>query len=420
MKRVTEMDIVVVGVSYKNTPIEIREQLSFSKKKLEAAYLHLKEILDEVVILSTCNRSEIYAVSEHGSSSIEMLKDFFSDFHGVEKDRLANYFYSKENRECVEHLFMVASGLDSQVLGEDQILGQVKTAYETALEKEATGKFFNRLFRDSITAGKKIRRETRISQNPTSISYIAVQYLVRVLDDLPKKTVLLVGAGKMNRLALTYLKEKGFGQVIVANRTPGAAESFKEIDPSLQVVPFRRWEEYLPSSDVVISSTSAPHLVIRKEKISQYKRGIYLIDLAVPRDIDPAIGRMEGINLIDLDILEKVVAENQEKRQQAGEKARAIVDRAVEDFCQWLKCIPLFPVIRQIEQYHENVLEREMPKLVGRLKNAPDEAQIEVLLKGFLKKIYSGPVLRLKEYSRQENPETCACILEALYGEESR
>jgi glutamyl-tRNA reductase len=209
-KECTKMDIVLVGVGYKNTPIEVREQLSFTKKKLEKAYLELNHFLDESVILSTCNRSEIYGVSLNGQKAIAQIKDFIYRFHGVSNEVLEGYFYMKENLDCVEHLFQVTAGLDSQVLGEDQILGQVKDAHQIAMDKQAASRVLNRLFRDSITYGKIVRQETKISQNPTSISYIAVQYLAKRLQGLETKNVLLIGAGKMNRLALNYLKDMGF------------------------------------------------------------------------------------------------------------------------------------------------------------------------------------------------------------------
>ncbi|ATW28103.1 glutamyl-tRNA reductase [Candidatus Formimonas warabiya] len=413
------MDIVVVGVSYQNTPIDVREKLSFSKKKLESAYEQLSHLLDEVVILSTCNRSEIYAVCPEGTSSISLLKDFFAGFHGFHHQELTHYFYIKENRDCVEHLFLVTAGLDSQVLGEDQILGQVKEAHETALEKQATGRVLNKLFRDSITYGKKVRQETRISQNPTSISYIAVQYLAKQMEDVLGKNLLLVGAGKMNRLALTYLKDMGFHQIFVANRTCQTAESLKEIAPGLEVIDFHQIEEYLPLCDVVISSTAAPHLVLKKERITRYKKNSIFIDLAVPRDIDPSIAQLEGITLIDLDDLKRVQEENYEKRRLAGEAAGETIQNGITEFYQWLQCIPLFPVIKQIENYHEHVLNREMPKLIGRLKNTDDEAKIAVLLKSFVKKIYSPPLIRLKQFSGLEKPENFAEILEAMYKEET-
>lgn len=413
------MDIVLVGVSYKNTPIEVREKLAFTKKKFEKAYDRLSLILDESVILSTCNRSEIYGVYSDMPQAIEQIKDFFCLFHGLEKGTLDQYFYIKENMDCVTHLFQVTAGLDSQVLGEDQILGQVKSAHQRALELHMSGRVLNRLFRDGITNGKKVRLETKISQNPTSISYLAIQYLEKSLSDYQERNVLLIGAGKMNRLALTYLKDMGFSRILVANRTYEAARSLKEVYPDIEIILFDEIEDYLFICDVVISSTAAPHLVIKREEIVGYKKGSIYLDLAVPRDIDPRVGELIGITLVDLDALEKIQTENQEKRRQAGEKARFLIEEAVDEFDQWLQCIPLFPAIKQIESYHEHVLNKEMPDLIDRLKNTEDEAKMAVILKGFVKKIYSPPMVRLKQFSVLENKEDLTEILETLYKEES-
>lgn len=413
------MDIVVVGVSYKNTPIEVREKLTFTKKKYEKAYPELSSILDESVILSTCNRSEIYGVYSDMPQAIEQIKEFFCLFHGLEKGTLDQYFYVKRNRDCVAHLFQVTAGLDSQVLGEDQILGQVKAAHKRAMEKHMSGRVLNRLFRDSITNGKKVRLETKISQNPTSISYLAIQFLEKKFIDFAQKNVLLIGAGKMNRLALTYLKDMGFARILVANRTYEVAQSFKEVYDKIEVILFDEIEDFLPICDIVISSTAAPHLVLKKDEIKGYKEESIYLDLAVPRDIDPKLAELEGITVVDLDVLERIQSENQEKRRQAGEKARFLIEKSVDEFYQWLQCIPLFPAIKQIESYHQQVLNKEMPELIDRLKNTEDEAKMAAILKKFVKKIYSPPMVRLKQFSALENKEDLTEILEALYGEES-
>ncbi len=414
------MDIVVVGVSYKNTPIEVREKLSFTKRKMEKAYSQLSGILDEKVILSTCNRSEIYGVTPDGKQAVTQIKDFIYNFHGMPQGALDRYFYIKKNRSCVEHLFTVTAGLDSQVLGEDQILGQVKEAHMFALDKGGTGPVLNRLFRDSITYGKKVRQETKISQNPTSISYIAVRYLAKRLASAEKKNVLLIGAGKMNRLALNYLKDMGFARILIANRTYEVAESFKEVYPALEVILFDQIESFLPICDVVISSTAAPHLVLKRDEIIDYKKDSIYMDLALPRDIDPAIGQLEGITLIDLDLLEKIQEENQEKRRQAGEKAESLIQQAVEEFFQWLDLVPLFPVIKSIESYHEEILQKEMPKLIQRLKQTQDDRKMEAVLKSFVKKIYAPPLLRLKKFGKLENKEGLTKVLSAMYKEDQK
>ena len=412
------MDIIVVGVSYQHTPLQIREKLAFSRKKVAVAYAVLAEQLAETVILSTCNRSEIYAVVEDGQTGREAVKKFFAGFHGLDRELMENYYYENENSQCVEHLFQVTAGLDSQVLGEDQILGQVKDAHALALEYKGSGKILNRLFQDGITVGKKIRETTKISQHPTSISYLAVQHLAGNYGDFHGKNLLLVGAGKMNRLALTYLKELSFSRIIVANRTAETAERLREVCPEIEVISVKELETFIPQADVVISSTSAPHIVVTKERAAGYKMGSVFLDLAVPRDIDPELGLWDGFNLVDLDVLEQVAAENHEKRRQAAEEARELVAAGVDSFFEWFNCLAIFPLIRQIESYHEGVLSRELPKLIGRLKNADSDQKMEVLLQGLVKKIYATPIIRLKEVSGQGDREDLAGLLTDLYREE--
>jgi len=412
------MDIIVVGVSYQHTPLQIREKLAFSKKKMTAAYAELSTVLKETVILSTCNRSEIYGVAENGAAGREAVKAFFARFHGLDRYLLENYYYENQNSLCVEHLFQVTAGLDSQVLGEDQILGQVKEAHGLALENRGSGKILNRLFQDSISMGKRIREATRISQHPTSISYLAVQYLAKYRSSFAGRNLLLVGAGKMNRLALIYLKEMGFQKIIVANRTAETAERLREVHADIEVISVKDLEHYIPEADVLISSTSAPHIVVTRERAAGYKKGAIFLDLAVPRDIDPDLALLDGLELVDLDVLERVAAENYEKRRQAAEEARELVAEGVGDFFAWFNCLAIFPLIRKIENYHEDILQREIPKLVGRLRNAEDDQKIAVLLQGLVKKIYATPIIRLKEATAEGNGEDLAGLLARLYRED--
>lgn len=224
----------------------------------------------------------------------------------------------------------------------------------------------------------------------------------------------------MNRLALNYLKDMGFARILIANRTYEVAESFKEVYPALEVILFDQIESFLPICDVVISSTAAPHLVLKRDEIIDYKKDSIYMDLALPRDIDPAIGQLEGITLIDLDLLEKIQEENQEKRRQAGEKAESLIQQAVEEFFQWLDLVPLFPVIKSIESYHEEILQKEMPKLIQRLKQTQDERKMEAVLKSFVKKIYAPPLLRLKKFGKLENKEGLTKVLSAMYKEDQK
>ncbi|QZY57362.1 glutamyl-tRNA reductase [Crassaminicella profunda] len=416
------MEIVVVGINHKNSPLEIREKVSFSKSDLEKAYEMFKksEYVKEVVILSTCNRSEITAVVTEVDEGIQHLKDFYCDFFHTEKDLLDIHFFMNKSDKAVKHVFQLAAGLESLVLGEDQILGQVRNAHEYALERGCTGKVLNKLYREAVTIAKKIKRETAISQNSLSISSIAVKFIEEIFDDLEDKKVLVIGVGKMSRIAIENLIYKGVKEIYVTNRTVGHAINLSERYEEIRVVKFQERYEMIQKVDIVITSTSAPHYVLKKEEIEKnfYKGNrLCIVDIAVPRDVDPEIKNLEGVSVYELDELKKVSLENMEVRLKAAQDAMEMIIEECVQFENWYNCLPVFPVIEEIQEHSLDILESEIESLMKRLDQASskDKELIEIVMKSMAKKLIKRPILNLKRAGEDRKGKLYAKIASELF-----
>lgn len=417
------MEIIVVGINYKNSSIEIREKVSFSKSGLEKAYSLLKcnTYIKETVILSTCNRSEITAVVTDVDKGIEVLKNFYCDFFNVESTELKNHFFENISDNAVKHVFKLASGLESLLLGEDQILGQVRLAHEYALEKKSTGKILNKLYREAITTAKRIKRETAISQNALSISSIAVKFIEQIFDDLKNKKVLVIGVGEMSRIAIENLIYKGVNDIFVTNRTVGHAIDLSERYKEICVVEFNERYKMLSNVDIVITSTSAPHYILNKEKVQRYEcvgKKLCIIDIAVPRDVDPEIKKLEWVSLYELDELKKVSLENMESRLEAAKDAMETIIEACIQFENWYNCLPAFPVIEEMLEHSAEILEIEMESLMKRLDKASvkDRELIEIVMKSLVKKLMKRPILNLKRAAEDRKGELYSKIASELFG----
>lgn len=326
--------LFVLGINHQRAPVAIREKLSFPNSKLRKALHHLLcfDGVDGGVILSTCNRSEIY-VSTHSSLFItERLKRLFTDFQKVDLKDLSPYLYCLRNVNVVKHLFRVSSGLESQVLGENEILGQVKRAYFEAMAVKATDVTMERMFERAIKIGKKVRRETNISQGSTSLSSMAIKLAERKFN-LKNKTILLVGINKINEQIARYLNERNIQTVIVANRTYEKAIKLAQYLGG-KAIHFDQFKKDLHVVDIIISSTAAPHLILKKREVEaslkQRNRELLLIDIAVPRDIDPDIKSLKGVTLYNLDDFNQVIRENLVKKREEALKAEHLINKAVK------------------------------------------------------------------------------------------
>jgi len=335
--------LFVVGINYNTAPVEIREKLSFAKSDIVNANRCLKERvrLEEGLILSTCNRVEIYAVADSRQRDhVSQIKSFLGEYHNIRPSDLENRFYMFKGEETVRHLFKVASGLDSMVIGEMEILGQVKDAYQDAVDSKTSGKVLNRLLQKTFSTAKKIRTDTFISRGAVSVSSVAVKLAEKILGDLSDKKVFVIGAGKVAEQLMVYLKKDGIRFISVANRTFEKASALADKFWAA-AVKFDALREHLIDADIVITSTGAPHLIIHKQDIAylmpkRKQKPLFIIDLAVPRDVDAQAGMIDNVYLYDIDDLKKIVDNNLALRHSELDNCQKIIAESSRRFTDWL------------------------------------------------------------------------------------
>ena len=405
------MNIIVVGLSHKTAPIEIRERLAFSESSLKEALHRVKELpeIREGLIISTCNRVEIYANSGDNAPGPPRLRKFLSEYHQIPLEQIQEYLYSFTEQEAVCHLFRVACSLDSMVVGEPQILGQVKKAYQDALEHRATGGILNRLFPRAFSVAKKVRTETGIANHAVSVSFAAVELTKKIFESLEEKVVMLIGAGEMAELAARHLKSNGVREIVVTSRTYRRAEKMAEEFQGTPL-PFDKFYNFLDKADIVICSAAAPHYLIRPEKMEEVMKArknqpMFFIDISVPRNIDPEINNIANVYLYDIDDLEKVVAANIKERQKEAIKAEEIVKKEVRQFYQGLENLEVVPVIKSLKEKMEGIRKKELEKGLSHLKGLSPEQRrdLEALTSSIVNKILHDPITQLKKQESEED-----------------
>jgi glutamyl-tRNA reductase len=425
-RRASGMHLTLVGLSHKTAPVEIREKLTFPANRQEDALYRLtqSDAVAEAVIVSTCNRTEIYAVTAQGFDGPDAIIDFMADYHDLDRHELVRYLYISQGEAVVKHLFRVVASLDSMVLGEAQILGQVKEAYEHAFTNSACGRVFNKLFRQSFEVGKRVRTETEIGENAVSISYAAIELAKRVFENLDGRGVLVLGAGKMSELTAKHLVANGVHKVLVANRTYERAEELAEKFNGEAI----RYEDLftrMSEADIVISSTAATEYVITKDKIAaamKHRRDpLFLIDIAVPRDIDPACASVADVFLYDIDDLSGVVSSNLEERMREAERAEVIVAEEMDEFERWIEGMEVVPTVAAIRAKAEKVRAEELEKAMKRLPGLSEkEAQtVEMLTTSIINKMLHGPTARLKQAANEKDGYEYVEAARFLYGLDS-
>jgi len=399
-----QMQLIVVGLSHKTAPIEVREKLTFpSARQAESlAGLCGNEHIAEAVILSTCNRTEIYAVCTSAEDGVDAVVGFTAGSCEVDRGKLQTYLYTYQGAEVVEHLFRVVASLDSMVVGEAQILHQVKEAYSHSFENKACGQAFNKLFRQSFEVGKRVRTETEIGENAVSVSYAAVELARKVFDSLQGRSVLVLGAGKMSELTARHLVSQGVKSVLVANRTYERAEELAARFDG-EAIHYDELFTRMRDADIVISSTAAQQHVITRDAVAATLKGrggrpLFLIDIAVPRDIDPAVNDLSNVFLYDIDDLNGVVESNLEERMREAHLAEAIIDEEVSSFLDWLDSMEVVPTVAAIRAKAEVIRGAEMEKAFKRLGNMSeaDRKTIDALTCAIVNKLLHGPTARLK------------------------
>ncbi|MBI4665778.1 MAG: glutamyl-tRNA reductase [Nitrospinae bacterium] len=406
------MNLVVLGLNHNTAPVEVREKLSVSGQGLKDQLLMIKERAPEVreeVILSTCNRVEIYALVGDIKHGVESLKKFLCDYHEIDLESLEKSTYIYALEEAVEHLFKVSSSLDSMVIGEPQILGQVKDAYKEARELAVTGSILNNLFERSFSVAKRVRTETAIAENAVSISYAAVELARKIFSDISGKTVLLIGAGEMIELACKHLIAQGVKTVLVSNRTyDRAVELAKRFNG--EAVLFDDLHEELRRCDIVISSTGAPHFVVRKDLATKviserHNRPMFFIDIAVPRDIEPSVNEIDNCYVYDIDDLKSVVDSNLAERAKEARKAEDIVKKEVGQFMTWLDHLEVAPTIIALREKMEKIRRNELDRTLNRLPSlTPEERDtLEKMTQAMVNKMLHTPVVNLKKRAETED-----------------
>lgn len=417
------MPLMVLGLSHKTAPVEVRERLAFPEKKLEEPLLQLKgrSGIREDVILSTCNRVEIYSDVEEPSNAEFFLKEFLASYHQLPLSQIDDYLYCHAGADCVYHAFKVASSIDSMLVGEVQILGQLKDAYTIARSHDCTGPILNQLFERAFFVAKKVRSETGIARSAVSVSYAAVELAKKIFGDLTDKSVMLVGAGEMAELAARHLLSQGVKTVVVSNRTfQRAVELAQELKGS--AIRFEHFVRELIRTDIVISSTGAPHYIIKKNDVKEAirarkNRPLFFIDIAVPRDVDPEVNDMDNVYLYDIDDLESVIQHNIKEREREAQKADAIIKEEVEKFLKWQASLDIVPTIVSLREKLETIRTAEMVKAVSRLKNLSEEEQqaIEAMTSAIINKILHHPTVYLKKSGLDDNSSQLVQAVRRLF-----
>ncbi|MBI4699024.1 MAG: glutamyl-tRNA reductase [Nitrospirae bacterium] len=415
------MNIIVVGLNHDTAGIEIREKVAFDGPKLEQATDALKNHpgVHEIIILSTCNRVEIYSNVGDISSGPEHIKQFMSVFHTMPREVLDKALYVHSGRNAIKHIFRVASSLDSMVVGEPQILGQLKDAFDFALKKKSSGVLLNKAMKKAISAAKRTRTETKIGENAVSISFAAVELAKKIFEDLSARTFMLMGAGEMAELAARHLINNGVKYVTVTNRTYERAEELAR-EFNGKVVEFDRFIEELAHTDIVICSTGAPNYILAREQMQKImkqrkNKPVFIIDISVPRNIDPEINDMDNVYLYNVDDLQGIVATNIQERSREAEKAEKIVEDEVESFIKWQESLSAVPTIVALREKAEAIRKEELEKILGRLGSLgeKDIKALESLTNSIVNKLIHFPTAALK--ADTEDKETIIDIINRIY-----
>lgn len=416
------MKVLVVGLNHKVADVDVREKLAFNGHKLEEGLMLFRKLphVKEGIILSTCNRVELYANVDNSDKAAEAIRVFLSDYHKINREALDRSLYIHEGMSAVKHVFRVASSLDSMVVGEPQILGQLKDAFELALSKKTTGILLNKLMKKAISVAKRIRTETKIAENAVSISFAAVELAKKIFTDLTKKVFMLLGAGEMAELAAKHLINNGVREVLVANRTyERACDLAKEFNG--RPVKFENFIDEMYRADIIICSTGASHYILSKNQMQKVmkerkQRQVFIIDISVPRNIDPEINELDNVYLYNVDDLQGIVDTNIFERKKEAEKAEKIIDEEIETFSKWLQSLDSVPTIIAIREKAEEIKKEELEKLMHKIPGIgqKEKEAIEYMATALVNKLIHPPTAALKEAS--EDRDILVAAIRKLYG----
>ena len=418
------MKLLITGVSHKTAPVEIRECLAFAEGTLPAALADLRSRtgVSEAVILSTCNRVEITVTTDDQTDPRLVVESFLSDHKSINTTSIAPHLYRHEGRAAIHHLFRVASSLDSMVVGEPQILGQLKAAYAVAKDNGTVCGWLDGLLSRSFSVAKRVRSETGIGQMAVSVSYAAVELARKIFGSLNNRTVMLVGAGKMSELAARHLRRSGASHVFVTNRTHERAVEMAKLFQGTPVE-YARFTAMLPEVDILIASSGAPHYILHKEEMhrvisARRNKPMFLIDIAVPRNIEPTINELDNVFLYDIDDLQEVVNSNLRERMKEADHAESLVADEVERMMARLQVAEVTPIIVSLQEQLEHIRTAELEKArrkLGALTPQQEEA-LEALTRGIINKIAHGPISELRSQAgKPEGVQVIATIRKAFH-----
>ena len=423
------MELFALSLNHDTASIDLRERLFFPERELPKALDALGEVseLAERMILTTCNRVEVYGVAEGPlSQTVESVVACLGRHRNLDPAQFDGAFHTHTAAAAARHVFRVASSLESMVLGEPQILGQVKSAYSIARAEQSTGIVLNNLLEQAFHVAKRVRTETGIASEPVSIASVAVDLARKIFGDLAGRTVLILGAGEMAELALRHLMDDGVQSILVANRTYERAVALAEQFRG-RAVTYDSFQQEMLNADIVISATSAPHMILKKEdmqKIIQERRHrpIFLIDIADPRDIDAACNEVDNVYLYNIDDLQSVAAANQKERQREAERAVPIVEREVELFLAWLRGLDVVPTIVSLRNRMEEIREAELRKAMSRLGDLTPEQRetIASLTTAMVNKILHQPMSELRRRAVHQDGHMYSTVLRRLFGLEEK
>ncbi|MCU7881531.1 MAG: glutamyl-tRNA reductase [Candidatus Thiodiazotropha sp. (ex Lucinoma aequizonata)] len=396
------MSILAIGLNHKTASVDIREKVTFGPDIIAGALRSLQEnpAVEETVILSTCNRTELYCTINQKDH--EPLADWINRFHGLAGDRVNPYLYSHFGMDAIKHLLRVSCGLDSLVLGEPEILGQVKAAYQTASDAGTTGKLLFKLFQHAFSAAKQIRTDTAIGNSPVSVAFAAVSLAKQIFSNLSEQTALLIGAGETIELAARHLNQHGIGRIIVANRTVEKGHALAAQFDGYAIA-LTELSSHLSEADIVISSTASSLPVLGKGTVEsalkeRKHRPIFMVDIAVPRDIEPEVSNLSDIYLYTVDDLDEVIQENMRSREEAAEQAEEIINHYVGKYMGWLRSLDAVELIQDYRCYAEQLRDEVLQKALQQLaKGKPADEVIQFMARTLTNKLLHTPSTQMRQ-----------------------
>jgi glutamyl-tRNA reductase len=416
------MNLLAVTINHHTAPVELREALHLNTEEICGLINKLKgDILSEGLVISTCNRTEIYGLPVDNGLSYPELQKFLMDFKSVNGIQ-PEHFQNLPSRTAVKHLFNVITGIDSLLIGDNQIFKQVKDSFQTADESGFTGFLMRRIFHYAIKAGKRAISETEISEGAVTVSYAAVQLIEKIFSNLNKKSALVIGAGETGEIAAKHLVESGIGRLSITNRTYEKAEKLAEsLDAS--IIPFNNFKERLHEFDIILSATSADNLILTKDDIKKVMKkrnysSLVLMDIAIPRDIDPASKEIDYVFYHDIDSLNIIVEQNIQKRKEEVPKVKEIIEEELNSFYEWYNSLEAAPTIKSLRDLFEAVRAEEVEKNINRFSEQ-DREKLDVVTKRIINKLLHQPTVELKKMSEQGNNSWAAgkiSIIRDLFG----